>query len=169
MVTKWIHSKEKENLKDDIINGVVSETMHAREVYEMRNGSYHKFPYHRFQDNLKNLRKAIQMARDSAREDEIAFGNVMREWPRQEEAGATRTYPPWHNSRAKALLLEDIEAGIIDGYCPSIVRQTRPEYMEYPPQVFRDHLNKEKKKPEIKAYWEHQRALAKAKKQGREK
>ena len=79
MVPKWINSKEKENLRNDIINGVVSDTMHAREVYEMRNGSYHKFPYHRFKENLKNLRQTIRNATDAAREDEIAFDNVIRE------------------------------------------------------------------------------------------
>jgi hypothetical protein len=142
---------------------VVSDAMDAKEVYEMHNGAYHKYPYDRFKINLKNLRQAINDLQKAASEDEIALENMIQEWPIEDDSPTT--YPPWHNSHARMLLLRDIEQGEIDGHQPSIVWHSRLEYMEYPLKVFRDHLNKEKTKPTIKAYWEHQRELKKKKKQ----
>jgi hypothetical protein len=144
MKTKWIHSSEKKQLKKDIIDGVVTDDMTAAFVYNMRDGSYHKFPYNRFKVNLKNLQLAIKKLQNSSADDAIALENASQQWPIQNDPP---NYPPWHNSRAKLLLLTDINSGTIEGLPPTEVRLMRPEYLEYPLKVFRDHLNKEKKSP----------------------
>jgi hypothetical protein len=160
MPPKWRYSAAKKQLRKDILAYVATEEMNAATVYDMHNGLYHPYLYERFKPNLKNLHASIKKLRNAARQDEIAFGNVVQNWPRQELNH--RTYPPWHNSQARALLsLDDIQSGSIEEDKPSIVWQSRPEYMEYPLTTFRDHLNKEKKKPTIKAYWEHQKQLKK--------
>jgi hypothetical protein len=162
-MVKWRNSKEKENLRDDIINGVVTAEMRPSAVYNMRNGTYHKFPYVNFQTNLRNLRIAIAKLKVAKMEDEIALDDTARRW-QERPAHGPGNYPIWHESVAKALLIGDIASGAIEGLQPAQVRQRRPEYQIYPLKVFRDFLHKEKTKPVIKAYWEHHRQLKKEKK-----
>jgi hypothetical protein len=154
MVAKWFHSEEKEGLRNDIINGVVSEETDPKIVYNMRNGAYHRFPYHRFKISLKNLIQAIRKWQNAAVEDEAAFDNAVEQWAHPNAP----PYPAsWHNSIAKLYLLQDIGSHAIDGMKPIDIQRMRPEYMAYPLKVFRDHLYKERSKPASRAYWEHQR------------
>jgi DNA-binding NtrC family response regulator len=162
MVKTWKTSKEKEQLKNDILSGVVSHEMKAAEVYNMHEGIYHRFEYVNFQNNLRNLRNAIHRSKIAAHEDEIAFRTTLQRWRQEPE---TEEYPPSHESEAKELLLEDIASGELEGLKPAQVHQLRPEYQEYPLTVFRDHLIKETKKPTVKAYWEHQKDLTTEKKE----
>jgi hypothetical protein len=128
----------------------------------MHQGIYHKFVYINFKTNLKNLHAAIKKQQGAAEEDEVALACVFLTW----EPQVGPVYPPWHNSEAKRLLLEDLQSGAIQNVKPKELWQMRPEYAVYPLDTFRDHLNKEKKKPIIKAYWEHQKSLKKLKKEG---
>jgi hypothetical protein len=153
-MVKWVHSEEKERLRKDIIDGVVSEVTNPRIVYDMQDSTYHQFDYNCFKVNMKNLIAAIRKWQNAAVEDGLAFETVVEQWARPNNVP---DYPPWHNSSASLLLLQDIDSGAIEGLKPSEIRQTRPEYLAYPLNVFRDHLYKEKSKPMIKAYWEHQR------------
>lgn len=168
---KWRNSKEKENLKEDIISGIVTIDMHPAIVYAMRDGEYHKFPYERFKINYKNLHQALTKLKGAAQEDTQALEYSMQHWQNDDHAtnNNNNTYPTWHNSVAKTLLVEDLKSNDIAAMAPAAVRQLRPEYMAFPPKVFRDNLNKEKKKTTIKAYWEHQREMRKDKKQGTKK
>jgi hypothetical protein len=151
----------EKKLREDILNGTVTAEMSTRTVYNMHDGAYHKFEYVNFRTNLRNLRLAIARAKEAAREDEVALGNVMQEWRR----GDVPAYPQWHNSVAKEILLRDLDNGILDGISSRNVYHMHPEYSAYPYKVFRDHLNKEKKLPVIKAYWEHQKELYELKKE----
>jgi hypothetical protein len=160
-MTKWKHSDEKEQLKLDILSGVVSPEMRPSVVYNMHDGIYHKFEYVNFQSNLRNLRSAINSSRIAAHEDEIALRTTFQRW--RHEPGEEQ-YPAWHKSDAKELLLEDIASGATEGLKPAEVHQLRPEYQDYPLKVFRDHLIKETKNPLVKAYWENQKELTKQKK-----
>jgi hypothetical protein len=160
---KWIHSKEKDQLKKDILDGVVTDDMRPAVVYQMHDGIYQKYKYTNFTTNLRNLRIAITKSIAAAYEDEIAFQNIRKQWTAQ----VNPAYPPWHNSAAKALLLEDIKAGATDGLKAAAVWELRPEYLQFPLNVFRDHLSKEKTKPKVKANWEHQKKLKKLKKEGK--
>jgi hypothetical protein len=162
----WKTSEEKEQLRKDIINGVVKGDMKAEIVYQMHQGAYHKFKFERFKDNLQNLRNAIIKSKTAAEEDEFALLNTLQHWPAQVDLPP---YPAWHGSVAKAYLLEDIESGVVEGVKTANVWQMRPEYKMYPLNVFRDHLNKEKKKPAEKGYWEHQRELKELKKRNKRK
>jgi hypothetical protein len=160
----WAKSKEKKKLREDILSGVVTDEMNIRLIYQMHDGIYLKYPYDRFRVNCKNLIDSINKNRTAAAEDAIALGNVLAQWP-----APTPQHPTWHNSVAKALLLQDIATGEIVGLESKIVWSLRPEYLEYPLKTFRDHLNKEKKNPTIKAYWEHQRERKRLKKEGQNK
>ena len=161
-MTKWKNSGEKQQLKMDILSGIVSPEMRPSVVYNMHNGIYHKFEYTNFQCNLRNLRSAINRSRIAAHEDEIAMRTTFQRWGREP---GNEPYPAWHESEAKELLLDDIASGATEGLKPAEVHQLRPEYQDYPLKVFRDHLIKEKKKPTIRAYWEHQNEVTKQKRQ----
>jgi hypothetical protein len=156
-MVKWRYSDEKEQLKKDILSGIVDNRTNPAAVYQMHDGAYHKFPYDRFKPNLKNLIQAIDKLKNASAEGDVAFASSIQEWP--QEQLLPDAYPPWHNSRAKELLLVDLASGVIDGFQPLQAWQSRPEYMTYPLKTFRDHLYKEKNKPIIKAYWEHRKAL----------
>lgn len=152
----WMKSDEKEQLRNDIINGVVTDNMQAALVYQMHHGAYHKFKFERFKVNLRNLRLAITKSEDAAKEDQFALANYLEQLPAQVDLPP---YPPWYGSVNRACLLADIEASTIEGVKSENVWQMRPEYSIYPLDVFRDHLNKEKKNPTTKGYWEHERDL----------
>jgi ribosomal protein S17 len=154
---KWAKSDEKKQLRKDILDGVVTDNMMPKTVYNMHEGAYHVFSYENFRTNLKNLRVAVQKSKNDSAKDKVAFENVLRTW--QPPDVVSPPYPDWHNSVAKNLLLQDIQSGDIANMKTKNVWQMRPEYMVYPLPCFRDHLNKEKTKPTIRAYWEHQKEL----------
>ena len=156
-MVKWIISKEKEMLRSDIVNGIVLGTMSPEEVYDMHDGAYHVFPFKNFRVNLKNLRAAMIRSFRDAQEDEDCLVNTLKE--KNPLTGDQAQYPKWSNSIAQTLLGQDIEAGIFDQMAPATLWTTRPEYMEFPLTVFRNHIYKEKMKPLARSYWDNQRAL----------
>jgi hypothetical protein len=150
----WKSSEAKKKLREDIVEGVVTLQSDPRMVYNMRNGIYHRFLFENFRNNMRNLAIAVKKSKNEASRDEATLYNTLRQKP----ATAPPTYPPWHSSDARRLLLIDLANGTIAGMAPSAIRQTRQEYMIYTLKKFRDNYNKERNKPTIKAYWEFQRA-----------
>jgi hypothetical protein len=117
----------------------------------MYEGIYHKFPFVNFKVNFKNLVVSVRRSEEHAARDGRLLINALSQRP----ILAPPSYPPWHSSAARALLVDDIKAGVIDGMAPSAVRMTRPEYASYPEKKFRDNLYKERHLPIKRAYWEH--------------
>jgi hypothetical protein len=95
--TKSFHFNEKEQLKLDILSGVISPEMRASVVYNMHDGIYHKFEHVNFQSNLRNLCSAIYSSRIAAHKDEIALRTTFQQW--RHEPGVEQ-YPAWHESDA---------------------------------------------------------------------
>ena len=166
MPKKWVSSKEKKQLRDDIDNGVVDATTDVRTVYNMHNGAYHAYPFNNFQTNLKNLIKAITKSKEEAHRDLFVLASTLEENSRS-VASRAPLYPSWQSSEARMLLLQDLASGILANRTPAEIQQTRPEFQVYPPTVFRDNYNKELHKPKRKAYWEFQKELREEKKQSK--
>ena len=158
---KWIVSEEKKQLRKDIIRGTVTEDIPADLVYDMHENICHKFPSKNFKINLKNLIAAIEKNKDDALRDEERLRNTLM---KKSNEMIQPNYPVWNGSNAQALLVMDIESGLHQTMKPAQLRSIRPEYMVYPLKNFRDHLNKEKYKPAVKAYWLHVREMRKQKK-----
>ena len=125
-MAKWLGSEEKEMLRNDIVNDIVSDQETAKDVYEMHDGAYHKFRFERFKVNLQNLRKSLKQQFNSAQYDQAALISTLQD-KQPLIVGDHHGYPKWHGSRARTLLLQDIDAGIIDGIKPAILQKTRPE------------------------------------------
>ena len=79
----WIKSKAKKLLQDDIKNRVVTDTMKARDVYNMRL-EYQENPYNRSQANLRDLCKLFELRETQAVEDQADFYNDCELHPRSE-------------------------------------------------------------------------------------
>lgn len=83
----WRGSDEKERLRTDIINGLVTKEMSYLDVYRMHNGLYHKFDLDLFQKYHQNLVAAVN---------------------KQSNAPGY-----WAKSFEKAMLLSEIEEDIV--------------------------------------------------------
>jgi hypothetical protein len=141
----WQYSDEKKQLRDDILNELITEDDDIKLIHNMYGGIYTKFPLKNFKVNFKNLCKSIKDSKAAASRDEAILANTLAQRP---------PYPPWDASEARRLLLLDLASGAIANMKPSEVRNTRPEYRSYPEKKFRDNLCKERHKPIKKAYWE---------------
>lgn len=161
---KWRKSKAKEQLRSDIIKGIVPDEMTAEIVYDMHDGAYHPYDFKNFKVNLKNLRDVIKKRLSKAQVDEVALRNTIEQRTLITEGRVEDLrYPRWNKSSAQALLTQDVASGIVNTMKPAELWMTRPEYRIYPLSVFRDHIYKEKIKPLSRAYWDHQRAISKGK------
>jgi hypothetical protein len=150
----WKTSKEKELLKKDIEDGVVSTQDQARSVYDMHNGVYHRFPYENFRNNLRNLLKTSEKSQTAANRDAAALVVAQAVIEARDNARDEDEYPSWYFSDGRRLLLQDLQSGILEGKRPIAIHQSRPEYLVFPLKIFRDNYYKEKQRPVTKAYWD---------------
>ena len=136
---KWIKSKAKQVLREDIISGLVTPDMDTRTVYNMRDGLYHPYQFQNFITNLKNLRYAIELDYDRASEDAGFYGHdvaIVHSQGIRKEAD----YLPWHRDPAAHLLVKDVAEGKNKTMKPKEFRATRPEYQALPLKQFSDRI-----------------------------
>jgi len=93
-----------------------------------------------FSSRLRALRKQITDKHERAIVDSNALANDRLLFPEVPDNDAGRGYPKWGGSMAKSLLKADIDAGIHSTMTPAELRDTRPEYKQFPPKVFRNHI-----------------------------
>ena len=147
----WRKSKEKEQLRKDILEGNIDGWI-AEWVYEMRGGIYKKFKFNNFKNNLKRLRFSIWKQQRRAFYDTALYHNdLIADRP---PAPPTRQQAHWNTSRAKDLLEEDIDEGLHAELKPKELWLTRPEYQEFTSDVFRDHIYQALNARAKKDYWE---------------
>ena len=101
----WRNSYAKEVLKEDIIEGHVTESMDPDVVYESRPCLFKLYKRSNFKTNLKNLFKRIKKDKDRASMDLAAFLHDMSIRPQSEGPG----YEQWQGSEAEVLLKEDLK------------------------------------------------------------
>ena len=145
---KWAKSKAKQLLRQDIIDGKVTDDMNPEDVYNSRD-EYKRFELQNFKTNFKNLKESVYTAYEAMGEDceiyghDIALLKIIR-------ANDPPRKVPWHKSEAKLLLEKDIDDGkhvaIMDNgkkITPKELYQTRLQYREFSLAVFRDHIYQE--------------------------
>ena len=142
--TPWGKSKAKKLLREDIIAGVVKPDDKAEDVFKTR-PEFQLYVFKNFKTNLKNLRQAIA-------------------------TGVAVKTPPWRNSKAKALLREDIITGFVKTKdSAEAVYAMRPEFQDFKLKNFTTNLKslqlaiaKDHKRMQIDCeYYGHDRALLK--------
>ena len=140
---KWGSSKEKFLLREDIIGGVVTKEMKAKEVYKMRE-CYSKFKYENFRSNLRSLRKAVKDGLDRAETDEAAFLHDMHLFGEKADGA-------WHRSDAYKVLKDEIKKGKVEGKKPKVIYNGKSEFKAFPlakfrNQIYHEHVRIEKEK-----------------------
>jgi hypothetical protein len=147
----WQNSRAKMLLRQDIVDGIVNESMEPKEVFQMRH-EYPAYEYDNFKTNLTNLLEFIQQSRAKADSDSAALARDRRirgPPPAQTSNGI----PRWHGSDAQRLLKEDANAGLLEECTPMELRATRLEYQAFPKKIFSDHIHQEKRAGIGKSYW----------------
>ena len=140
--SKWINSKAKELLRNDIISGKVTNKCNPETVHKS-NEEYTKWPFPNFKTNLKNLLEAVALDYRRMAEDWEAYGHDIDLLLQLQEDDEPLS---WHQSEAHAFLSKDIDAGKHKAMHPSVLWESRIEYMEFPLKTFRDHIYQELKK-----------------------
>lgn len=143
-VEKWKNSKAKAFL----IRLIMDETsdIHRKSPEEVWNSSewFQQYPKHRFIDNMKNLKNALE-ARERVVQEDIRL--IQAELAALKLSDTTmRGYPHWHTHAANKLLADDLKFGRNGDMKPHSFRTTRDEYEEFPLGVFRRHIYQEQRK-----------------------
>jgi hypothetical protein len=155
-VPKWIKSRAKMNLKQDILDGAVTDDMNAREVYNTR-PEYKDYDFTRFTANLRALRKVIEDHQQQAVDDLADYYQDLILHPRP--AMTIKGYPFWDTSEARLLLIKDMEDELHLDLTPLQLWQTQHAYQLFPLKVFRNHIYQQIRTEDERAYWMHQRML----------
>jgi hypothetical protein len=151
----WKNSKAKAVLYTDIVEGRVpvepdDSALKPKELWDQ----YKNLPefqindyndHTKFSNRLRSLRTQIKEQYERADADFRAFVHDRQIFP-EPEFDYIRGYPHWNKSRAKKLLIRDIDIGKHKRVRPIKLYYTRPEYQEFPLKVFRDHIYQEVRK-----------------------
>jgi len=146
----WGKSDAKELLLQDIIAGDVTDDMMPRVVYQMR-PEYQVYKATNFATNYRSLQRWVRVHKAKADADSDALAHDRRIHP--PAARAFQGYPRWGGSDAARLLKQDVEAGIADAMMPKSLHESRPEYLQFPLKVFRDHIHQEKRSRMGRSWW----------------
>lgn len=145
----WAQSDAKVMLTQAILEGTVTENSNLVELHASCN-EYMEYEVARFKANCKNLIVALNSKEGRARFDSNAVAHDRALFPRA--ALTLRGIPFWDTSRAKVLLVADIDAKFDKGKTPKELWNERDEYKEFPLEVFRKHIDQERSKRKQSAF-----------------
>ena len=96
-----------------------------------------------FQRRLLHLRDIVKNKINRRDSDQIAFDTFRKNFPVRQvnNVGVLR----WEGSLAEYYLKIDMKSGLHKGKKPAEFRETRAEYMQYPKDTFRKHIDQELK------------------------
>ena len=138
---QWKDSEAKRLLRKDIISGAVTASMKAKDVYKMRL-EYQTWKYTNFRNNLKSLHNVIAASYARMQTDCKAYGHD-RALLKSMADVQTQPNIPWHESAARKLLKQDVDASKHLQMRPMELHTTRPEFMAFALKVFRKHIYQE--------------------------
>jgi hypothetical protein len=139
------------------------------ELYRM-SPLFQQYDEDRFVDNLKNLKQAIAKEKAATDFDQKAYENDLKLFPR--DVIGCRGYKRWDGSDAKKLLKKDVKDNvhkIPSKIPPREFQLTRPEYKEFPKDIFRKHIYQEEYAQKGRSYWMWKKEQKKAQKKAQKK
>lgn len=145
----WGDSYVRELLLADLKEGVIPKThqphiMDTREIFLSR-PEYKLYGFKNFYSRLSALRDHLYASSTQASKDSEAFRIFVKNYPPKDTC--SRGYPHWEGSKAQKQLKIDVANGEHkkEHVTPMIMwgHEARPEYREFPQDVFRDHLYQE--------------------------
>ena len=130
-----------------------------KEIHDHHN-LLEKYPLQNFKTNFKNLKNSIDREFDNVKFDQDAFNREKLKYPKEQMLKIG--YPRWNhpNNMAKKLLEDDTkEGGIYDDPAikPRHLRAMRPEYQQFPKEIFRNRLYRVGRSHKEEPYWIHKR------------
>jgi hypothetical protein len=140
----WADSEAKRLLRMDLIEGRVPNEWTGVQVKQMR-PEYAPYSQARFTANLKTLRDTLERDYGRMVEDVEIYGHdmaLLNEY-KKEHPPRERDYPLFHDHQARVLLKTDVDNNKHKEFKPLKLRESRPEYQEFPPNVFRKHIYQE--------------------------
>jgi len=149
----WQHSIAKKDLKRALLNP--ASPIHKMSVVDIRNSDDRYKQYPNFEKYYKELKERVEAEKKQVQQDDIAAERHMKHNPRS--TLNKRGYPHWDTHAAKSLLEVDIANKMHQKMKPSLLRDTRDEYKEFPVDVFAKRVNREVSKQMAAGFWAHKR------------
>jgi hypothetical protein len=126
----------------------------------VRNKLFTRYPLKNFITNLRSLKNAIDTEYINVDFDQEAYDKEIVKYPMQQMLKVG--YPRWNHpdNHAKKLLEEDTKKDGLyekENLKPKDLKVTRPEYHNFPDEIFRNRLYKAKSAHKEKPYWQNER------------
>lgn len=137
--SSWIHQQS---------TSCIEEVYEAEPLFKL-------YPLKNFKTNFKNLKVSIQEEKDAIHFDQVAFESESDFFPRNPTTKAGN--PFWDRHEAQRLMAEDVKAGRTLQMKPSVLRESRSEYQEFPLAILRNHKYQEERKEREGVYWQKKR------------
>ena len=122
----WAKSDARFYLREDLISGIITKNMKAKEVYDMR-PEYKKYKYENFRSNLLSLQIAVKRDLGRAEIDNECYQHDKHLF----RGDSNLNSKAWHRSDAYNILKEDIKGGRVEGMKPKEIYNSRREYQAF--------------------------------------
>jgi hypothetical protein len=158
----WRHSKAKEVLQA-LLQSDLDGSIHAMDADDVYKLSPLFAPYKigNFKTNLENLKSSIAGNAEAVRSDHQALRHDQHKLSSTFSTLTSRGYPRWETSAAKNMLARDIKEKKhqVANATPNDLWKSRPEYQQFPLEVFRQHIYQEEYSQSGRSYWMHKKKL----------
>lgn len=151
----WIKSRAKAKLRSLLqdesswIQCCSPEQIHAAD------DDFKQYPIARFKVNFNNLKASIEVDRQCVLFDEAAFKQHEEKFPRNPTT--ERGYKYWNKHPAEKRLHDMVKQGETSNRKPEDIRHDHPDFQDFPPSVFRQHLYQEKRRLKEGVFWQKKR------------
>ena len=134
-------------LEKDYLDGAINDEMPPRVVVTLRD-EYKNIPINNFRSNFLEMKKRIWKHKGRQVRDSIAFVHDTSLYYLASEVDDC-----WDGSDAQLLLMIDVKCNMHKVMKPKQLWEYRPEYKEFPLDVFRDHIYQESRSALESNYW----------------
>jgi hypothetical protein len=156
-VVPWAKSEAKQllcKLLADESSYVHASGMGVDEIYNS-DPLFKQYKIENFKTNYRNLSAKLKVERSSIEFDQEAFEREKQKFPRKDQT--ERGYKFWDGHQAQQLMRDDVKNNLTTSLKPSILREMRSEYQEFPLEVLRQHKYQEERRQRENVYWQKKR------------
>lgn len=128
--------------------------MSNKEIWES-SPRFMEYEFTKFKEYIANMKKLTSKRRTQIQREIDAYESDMLTIRPAADSG--RGYPKWNTHPASDLLREDESNGRARQMKPMMLWESRPEYKDFPLNIFRKHIYQEKMAQIAAPYWQHKR------------
>jgi hypothetical protein len=156
---RWVVSEARKIIIADLEDGILDvDAPSARNAWDecySKLAEFANVPFEQFQKRLADHRDQHQRRLSKATMEEICYERDKLMHTRQDRNNRGELVFDLHP--AKLLLREDVESGLHDQMTPSDFQATRPEYMLFKPNKFKERIYQEVRRKKFLYYLELKR------------